>query len=60
MKCYKQLNEKSLKYDQKNGISNLKLLTTEKERKLMVSISRFSKYFSFLQKIKRLIVWRNI
>ena len=37
-----QLNEKSLKYDQKNGIANLKLLTTEKERKLMVSISRFS------------------
>lgn len=37
-----QLNEKSLKYDQKNGISNLKLLTTEKERQLMVSISRFS------------------
>ena len=37
-----QLNEKSLKYNKKSGISNLQLLVTQKERELMVSISRFS------------------
>ncbi len=37
-----QLNEKSLRYDKKSGISNLQLLVTKKERELMVSISRFS------------------
>ena len=37
-----QLNEKSLKYNKKSGISNLQLLVTKKERELMVSISRFS------------------
>ena len=37
-----QLNEKSLKYDKKSGISNLQLLVTRRERELMVSISRFS------------------
>ncbi len=38
---FHQMEEKSFQYDEKNGIKNLNLLTTKKERELMTTLSKF-------------------
>lgn len=38
---YRQLEEKSLRYDEQNGIENLKRLDQSQEKALMVTLSRF-------------------
>ena len=38
---FHQLNEKSFHYKEKNGIENLNLLSTKKERKLMATLSKY-------------------